>query len=188
MFFLQVQGSGRVRLTNGEMLYVGYADQNGHPYVSIGRELISRGVMTFDEMSLQTIRAWLNANPGEAEALLARNPSYVFFTERSAALDGPLGSLGVPLVAQRAIAVDPAYIPLGLPVWLDTTFPGNGDAEPYRRLVFAQDTGGAIKGPVRADLFWGAGSAAEQYAGEMKQPGKLFVLLPRPRQFAAASP
>ena len=187
LFFLQVQGSGRIRLTNGEMLYVGYADQNGHPYISIGRELINRGAMTFEEMSLQTIRAWLKANPDDAETVLARNPSYVFFTERSAALDGPLGSLGVPLIAQRAIAVDPNYIPLGLPVWLDTTMPGNGDGEPYRRLVFAQDTGGAIKGPVRADLFWGAGSAAETYAGEMKQPGKLFVLFPRTRTLVADS-
>jgi len=188
LFFLQVQGSGRVRLTSGEMLFVGYADQNGHPYVSIGRELINRGAMTFEDTSMQSIRTWLKANPDQAGELLARNPSYVFFTERGAELDGPLGSLGVPLVAQRAVAVDPAFIPLGLPVWLETTMPGNGVAEPYRRLVFAQDTGGAIKGPVRADLFWGAGPQAEQYAGEMKQPGRLFVLLPRPRQFAVASP
>jgi len=192
LFFLQVQGSGRIRLTNGEMLYVGYADQNGHPYVAIGRELINRGVMTFEDMSMQRIRDWLRANPDQADDILARNPSYVFFTERSAELDGPLGSLGVPLVAQRAVAVDPAYISLGLPLWLDTTFPGNGNgngnATPYRRLVFAQDTGGAIKGPVRADLFWGAGPSAEKLAGEMKQPGRLFVLLPRSRQFAAASP
>lgn len=179
LFFLQIQGSGRVRMTNGETVAVGYADQNGHPYTAIGRTLIERAGFTPDEIDLPTIRGWLEQNPEQAQAVMHTNASYVFFALRDGDLPGPLGALGVPLLAERAIAVDPAYIPLGLPVWLDTQLP---DTEsPYRRLVFAQDTGGAIKGPVRADLFFGEGAAAEAYAGRMKAPGRLYVLLPARR-------
>jgi membrane-bound lytic murein transglycosylase A len=181
LFFLQIQGSGRVRLPDGEVLRVGYADQNGHPYEAIGRRLIERGALAPEEVSLQTIRAWLAAHPLEADEVLNSNPSYVFFERRDPNLPGPLGSLGVPLSTRRAIAVDPAHIPLGTPVWLDTTLPKNGDGTPFRRLTFAHDTGGAIKGAVRADLFFGFGEEAEELAGRMKSRGRLYVLKPRAR-------
>jgi membrane-bound lytic murein transglycosylase A len=186
LFFLHIQGSGRVQLTSGEMLYVGYADQNGHPYTAIGRKLIELGALKPEEVSMQTIRAWLATHPEEAETVLNSNPSFVFFAPHDSQLPGPLGALNVPLLPERAIAVDPAFIPLGLPVWLDTTLPGAGESPgPYRRLVFAQDTGGAIRGPVRADLFFGYGAEAERLAGEMKQPGRIYVLLPAPRAATA---
>jgi peptidoglycan lytic transglycosylase A len=176
LFLLHVQGSGRVRMGSGEVVAVGYAQQNGHPYTSIGRTLIQQAGFAPDQIDLPTIRAWLEEHPDEAQSLMNTNASYVFFTLRDSNLPGPLGSLGVPLLAQRAIAVDPAYIPLGTPVWLDTELPGDGS--PFRQLVFAQDTGGAIKGPLRADLFFGSGAAAEDTAGRMKQEGRLYVLQP----------
>ncbi len=175
-FLLQVQGSGRVRLPDGGEVALGYADQNGHPYRSLGGRLIEMGALTREEVTLARIRDWLAAHPEETGALLNSNPSYIFFTQRDAALDGPLGSLGVALTPERSIAVDPAYIALGLPVWLDTVLP---DGAPLRRLTFAQDTGGAIKGAVRADLFIGRGAEAGRLAGEMKQRGSLYVLLPK---------
>jgi len=178
-FILQVQGSGRVRLPDGSEVAIGYADQNGHPYRSLGGALIQMGALTREEVTLTRIRDWLAANPEETAALLNSNPSYIFFTQRDASLDGPLGSLGVALTPERSVAVDPAYIPLGLPVWLDTILP---DGTLLQRLAFAQDTGGAIKGPVRADLFIGRGTEAGRLAGEMKQPGRLYVLLPVPPQ------
>ncbi|HEX9811033.1 MAG TPA: murein transglycosylase A [Burkholderiales bacterium] len=176
LFLLHVQGSGRVRLASGEQVAVGYAQQNGHPYISIGRTLIERAGFALDEIDLPKIRAWLEQHPDQAQSLMNSNPSYVFFALRDGGLPGPLGSLGVPLLAQHAIAVDPNYIPLGTPVWLDTELPGDG--APYRKLVFAQDTGGAIKGPLRADLFFGGGTGAEDVAGRMKQRGRMYVLLP----------
>jgi membrane-bound lytic murein transglycosylase A len=179
LFLLHVQGSGRVRLESGEMVAIGYAQQNGHPYTAIGRTLIERAGFAPEQVDLPTIRAWLAQHPDEAQSLMNSNASYVFFTLRDGGLPGPLGSLGVPLLAQQAVAVDPAYIPLGTPVWLDTDLPGDG--APYRRLLFAQDTGGAIKGPLRADVFFGGGSEAEDYAGRMKQRGRLYVLLPAAR-------
>jgi membrane-bound lytic murein transglycosylase A len=178
-FILQVQGSGRVRLADGSEVAIGYADQNGHPYRSLGGALIQMGALTREEVTLTRIRDWLAANPEQTAALLNSNPSYIFFTQRDASLDGPLGSLGVALTPERSVAVDPAYIPLGLPVWLDTMLP---DGTLLQRLAFAQDTGGAIKGPVRADLFIGRGTEAGRLAGEMKQPGRLYVLLPKPPQ------
>ncbi len=180
LFFLQVQGSGRVRLPDGSTVAIGYADQNGHPYQSIGARLIARGALTREQVSLDSIRAWLAAHPEEAEEVLNSNPSYVFFALRDASLPGPLGSLQVPLTAERSAAVDAAVIPLGTPLWLDTTLP-DGTAQPYRRLLLAQDTGGAIKGAVRADVFFGHGPQAERLAGNMKQPGRLFALLPAAR-------
>ncbi|MEK7666377.1 MAG: MltA domain-containing protein [Pseudomonadota bacterium] len=179
LFILQVQGSGRVRLPDGREVAVGYADQNGHPYRSLGGRLIELGALTREEVTLTRIRDWLAAHPEETSALLNSNPSYIFFTQRDAALDGPLGSLGVALTPERSVAVDPAYIQLGLPVWLDTALP---DGTSLQRLVFAQDTGGAIKGAVRADLFLGQGAEAGRLAGEMKQRGRLYVLLPKPPQ------
>ena len=158
-FFLHVQGSGRIVLEDGSILRVGYAGQNGHDYVSIGRQLIKRGVMEKEAVSLQTIRAWLDAHPGEAMALLEENPSYVFFQElknSAAGNTGPLGAQGVPLTPGRSLAVDRLFLPLGIPLWLDTKDPLNAET-PLRRLVVAQDTGGAIRGPVRGDIFFGFG-------------------------------
>lgn len=175
-YLLQVQGSGRVRLPDGSLMAIGYADQNGHPYRALGGRLIELGAMTREEVTLTRIRDWIAANPQETEALLNSNPSFIFFRQRDAALDGPIGALGVPLLAGRSIAVDPAYIPLGLPVWLDTVLP---DGQVVQRLVHAQDTGGAIKGAVRADYYVGAGADAGRLAGEMKQVGRLHVLVPR---------
>ena len=179
LFFLQTQGSGRVQLPSGETIMVGYADQNGYPYTAIGRTLVERAGLAIEAIDAPTIRAWLSSHPTEAQAVMNTNASYVFFAERDPTLPGPLGALGVPLLPERAIAVDPAYFPLGVPVWLDTTLPDG--ARPYRRLVFAQDTGGAIKGPLRADLFFGEGMQAETYAGRMRAPGKFYVLQPRAR-------
>lgn len=181
LFFLEIQGSGRIQLPDGKMLHVGYADQNGHPYVAIGRTLVDSGVMKLEDATMPAIRGWLKANPDKAQAVLNSNPSYVFFTLRENSVSGPVGALNVPLQPERSIAVDPAFIPLGSPVWFDTSLPGNGEARPYRRLVFAQDTGGAIRGPIRADLFLGFGEHAEHVAGNMRQRGKMYVLLPAPR-------
>lgn len=175
-FFLQVQGSGRVQLPDGNIIGVGYADQNGHQYISIGKKLIEMGELTREEVSLFTIRAWLKENPDKAKMLLNKNPSYVFFTLNKDVENGPRGSLNVPLTAERSLAVDRSVIPLGTPIWLSTTLPAN---ETYQRLLFAQDTGGAITGAVRADVFFGNGEKAEQLAGNMKQPGRLFALLPK---------
>ncbi|MDR2876058.1 MAG: MltA domain-containing protein [Methylobacillus sp.] len=177
LFFLQIQGSGIIKLESGESVPVGYADQNGQPYRSVANVLIQRGEMTMAQASMQGIKEWGRRNPDKLRDLLNANPSYVFFRELPAGLPGPLGALAVPITAERSIAVDPRYIPLGAPVFLDTTFPGS--SKPMRRLVVAQDTGGAIKGAVRADFFWGAGYAAGQQAGAMKQQGRMWVLMPR---------
>jgi len=179
LFFLHIQGSGRIRLADGTTLRVGYVDQNGHPYVAIGRTLIERGALTPEAVDMPAIRAWLAANPGEAADVLSSNPSYIFFAPRDAGLPGPLGALQVALLAGRSAAVDPKHIPLGVPLWVDTTLPL--DNAPYRRLLFALDTGGAITGPVRADVFFGYGAEAEALAGRMKQPGRVFALLPAAR-------
>ena len=180
LFFLQIQGSGRVQLPDGQMLFLGYVDQNGHPFRNLGKRLVDRGALKLEDVTMQTIRDWLAVHPEERNALLNSNPSYVFFTEREGDLPGPLGALNVPLIPERAIAVDTGFIALGTPVWLDTTLPDEAHT-PYRRLVFAQDVGGAIKGAVRADVFFGFGERAEGLAGQMKQPGRMHVLLPTPR-------
>jgi membrane-bound lytic murein transglycosylase A len=177
LFFLQIQGSGRVQLDSGEVIRVGYADQNGHPYRSIGRLLVERGELKLDEASMQGIKAWVRKNPSAAADLLNSNPSYVFFREVAGTADGPLGALGVPLTPERSIAVDPAYVPLGAPVFIATTWPNS--ARPLNRLMLAQDTGGAIRGPVRGDFFWGFGAAAGEQAGRMKQRLRVWILLPR---------
>jgi membrane-bound lytic murein transglycosylase A len=184
-FFLQIQGSGRVRLPDGSVMRVGYADQNGHPYLSIGRVLIDRGELAPDAASMQAIKAWGERNPAKLPALLDANASYVFFREvpppapgsLAARIDGPFGSLGVPLLAQRTIAVDPRAIPLGAPIYLSTTYPLS--TRPLQRLTFAQDTGGAIRGPIRADFFWGFGEDAAREAGRMRQQGSLWLLWPK---------
>jgi membrane-bound lytic murein transglycosylase A len=176
LFFLQIQGSGRIALDSGETVRVSYADQNGHPYRSIGRLLVERGELSLDQASMQGIKAWGQRNPERLAALLEENPSFVFFRELPATADGPPGALGVPLTAGRSIAVDPRAVPLGAPVFLRTTWPSS--AEPLQRLMIAQDTGGAIKGAVRADVYWGSGEDAGVLAGRMRQPGRMWVLLP----------
>lgn len=176
-FFLQVQGSGIVKLENGEQMQVGYADQNGQAYNSIGRILIERGELTKDQAGMQGIKNWAAKNPSKLQELLNANPSYVFFRELPAGLTGPLGALGVPITAERSLAIDPKFIPLGAPVFISTTQPNT--QKPLKRLMLAQDTGGAIKGGVRADFFWGAGDEAGKQAGSMKQQGKIWVLLPK---------
>ena len=178
-FFLQIQGSGRIRLPDGSTMRAGYAGQNGRPYVPIGRLLVDRGEMTLEEASMQSIRAWLAAHPDRAAGLMRENPSYVFFRElRDVAADqGPVGALGVQLTPGRSLAVDRRFLPLGAPVFIDTTDPVDGSR--LRRLMMAQDTGGAIRGALRGDVFFGWGSRAEDLAGRMKQPGRMWLLLPR---------
>ncbi|WP_415258718.1 murein transglycosylase A [Thauera phenylacetica] len=177
LFFLQVQGSGRVQLPDGGLVRIGYADQNGHPYQSIGRWLVAQGELTLDKASMEGIKRWAQDNPQRLQELLNANPSYVFFREMPASGCGPVGALGVPLSEGRSIAVDPRFVPLGAPVFLATTQPLS--ERPLERLVMAQDTGGAIKGAVRADFFWGFGAEAGREAGKMRQQGRMWVLLPK---------
>ena len=176
LFFLMIQGSGRVQLDSGETVHVNFADQNGHPYHSIGRYLVDKGEMKLEQASMQGIKAWARANPARLTELLNTNPSYVFFRESRATDEGPQGAIGAALTAGRSLAVDPAYTPLGAPVWLVTTRPNTSD--PLQRLMLAQDTGGAIRGANRADYFWGFGEDAAREAGRMKQTGELYVLWP----------
>jgi membrane-bound lytic murein transglycosylase A len=176
LFFLQIQGSGQVRLEDGERIRVGYADQNGHPYRSLGRYLVERGELVLEQASMQGIKAWAAANPQKLQEALNQNPSYVFFRELPPT-DGPIGALGVPLHAQASLAVDRRFVPLGAPVYLATTFPLS--EEPLERLMAAHDTGGAIRGVVRADFFWGTGEEAGAQAGRMRQEGRLWLLWPR---------
>ncbi len=175
-FFLQIQGSGRVVLDDGGVVRVGYDGKNGHPYYAIGRKLIEDGEIPKEKMSMQAIRAWLARNPSRADAVMGLNKSYVFFRFNQA--EGPIGAEGVPLSPGRSLAVDRRRLPLGAPVWLeanDPILPG----EPLNRLLIAQDTGGAIKGAIRGDVFWGAGVDAEERAGRMKSKGRYFILLPK---------
>ena len=178
-FLLQVQGSGRVQLPDGETIRLQYADQNGQPYHSIGRYLVERGELTQEQATLPGIRAWLGAHSDRIQEVLNANPSVVFFREGPIEnpLYGPKGSLGVPLTAGRSIAVDPTSVPLGAPVFLATTFPASELA--LQRLVMAQDTGGAIRGAVRADFFWGLGPDAAKEAGKMRESGRMWLLWPK---------
>jgi membrane-bound lytic murein transglycosylase A len=177
LFFLQIQGSGRLRLDDGKIVRVAYADQNGFPYKSIGRYLVDQGELKLEQASMQGIKAWGRAHPDRLQELLNRNPSYVFFRESKNQDNAPAGALGVPLTPLRSIAVDARVIPLGSPVFMATTMPDS--SEPLNRLMLAQDTGGAIRGAVRADMFWGFGPEAGRLAGKMRQTGALWVLLPR---------
>lgn len=174
--FLQIQGSGRVQLDDGRHLRLAYADQNGHPYRPIGRWLVEQGALSKEAVSMDAIRAWARAHPARVPELLASNPSYVFFAKGAEGDDGPRGSLNVPLTAGYSVAVDRSVVPLGSLVWLSTTRP---DGSALVRPVAAQDTGGAITGEVRADLFWGTGEAAGTLAGHMKQSGRLWLLWPK---------
>ena len=178
-FFLQIQGSGRVRLDDNRVVRVTYAGQNGRPYVAIGKVLADQGAIPLPQVSMQSIRAWLESHPGEAAAVMARNPSYVFFRELTGVRpeDGPPGALGAALTPMRSVAVDRSFVPLGAPLFIDTTDPIDGSK--IQRMMVAQDTGGAIKGPVRADVFFGWTPDAENRAGRMRQQGHDFILLPK---------
>lgn len=177
-FFTQIQGSGLVELDDGTQMRIGYAAQNGHSYTAIGRELIKDGHITREEMSMQAIRSWLNQNPKEAAAMMDRNEAYVFFTELSG--QAPVGSQGVELTPERSAAVDRRFIPQSVPLFIDTVVPSeDGTTEDvFQQLVVAQDSGGAIRGPVRADIFWGVGERAASIAGRLKSRGRYFLLLP----------
>lgn len=177
LFFLQIQGSGQLRLESGERIRLGYADQNGHPFRSLGRYLVERGEMKLEDASMQGIKAWASANPARLQEALNQNPSYVFFRELPPLNEGPIGALGIPLSAEYSIAVDRRFVPLGTPVYLATTFPLS--EERLERLMAAQDTGGAIRGAVRADFYWGTGPEAGARAGRMRQQGRMWLLWPR---------
>ena len=183
LFFLQIQGSGRIELPDGSHLRVGYADQNGYPYKSIGKLLVERGELKLEQASMQGIKAWAQRNPDKLREVLDHNPRYIFFRELPPGLSGPLGALGVPLTPRRSIAVDPRYVPLGAPVFLATTWPLS--TRPLYQLMLAQDTGAAIRGAVRADFFWGYGDDAGREAGRMKQALRMWLLLPQGYPLAA---
>jgi peptidoglycan lytic transglycosylase A len=176
LFFLQIQGSGQIRFADGDRIRVGYADQNGHPYRSLGRYLVAQGDLPLEQASMQGIKAWARAHPDLLQQALEQNPSYVFFRELPAS-GGPIGALGAPLSATYSIAVDRRFYPLGSPVYLASTLPLS--TIPLEQLVIAQDTGGAIRGPVRADFFWGSGDEAGEFAGRMRQQGRMWLLWPR---------
>ena len=173
-FFLHIQGSGRVKLPDGSTIRVGFAGSNGLPFFPIGRALIDEGKVSRDRASMQEIRKWLRGNPQKAAAMMRRNTRYIFFRKIDG--EGPVGAQGVALTAGRSLAVDPSFIPLGAPIWLDTTWPASD--RPLRRLMVAQDTGSAIKGAVRGDFYWGTGEAALAEAGRMRQRGAYYLLLP----------
>ena len=177
-FFLHIQGSGRVQLPDGISVRLAYDGQNGHPYRAIGRDLIEMGAVAREDMSMDAIRNWLTANPDLARALMQKNPSYIFFREEPVTDPsiGPKGAANVHLTPGYSLAVDRKYHAMGLPVWLETTYP---DGEPLKRLFIAQDTGGAIRGTIRGDVFFGFGDKAADLAGAMKQPGRMIVLLPK---------
>ena len=174
-FFLHIQGSGEVVLPHGRVLQVGYAAANGRAYTAIGRELVKRGALDRKDVSMQSIRAWLEAHPEQAPAVMDVDESFVFFRKLDTAQ--PLGAQGVELTPGRSLAVDRKLIPYGAPVWLDAEAPGKNGR--LRHLMIAQDTGGAITGAVRGDFFWGAGAEAASNAGIMKSKGQDYLLLPK---------
>jgi membrane-bound lytic murein transglycosylase A len=183
--FLQIQGSGRIQLDSGRQLRIGYADQNGHPYRPVGRWLVEQGQLKQEEVNMGSIRGWAEANPQRVPELLASNPSFVFFGLNPDSNEGPRGSLNVPLTAGYSVAIDRKVIPLGSLLWLSTSRP---DGSPVVRPVAAQDTGGAIAGEVRADLFWGTGAEAGELAGNMKQQGQIWLLWPKGAALPNAAP
>jgi membrane-bound lytic murein transglycosylase A len=179
-FFLHIQGSGRVRLEGGTYVGVGYDGANGHPYTAVGKILIDRGEIRKEDMSMQAIRDWIKKHPLEGQRLMEENASYVFF--RILNSKGAVGAQGVPVSPGRTLAIDNRFIPYGIPVWLDVTHSQNGIN--IQRLMIAQDTGGAIKGPLRGDVFWGFGGVPARIAGEMKSKGRSYLLLPKRVSFA----
>jgi len=175
-FFVQIQGSGIVQLDDGGTMRIGYAGQNGHPYYAIGRELIKRGHLTKENVSLQSIQAWLEANSDQADEVMNTNQSYVFFRELDG--EGPIGGEGVALTAGRSLAIDRSLLSYGAPIWTDIA-PPIPSAQRLQKLMVTQDTGGAIRGPVRGDVFWGYGATAETLAGPMKSKGRYWILIPK---------
>ncbi len=184
VFFLQIQGSGRVRFPDGSGLRVGYAGANGHKYQSIGAELVRRGVYEPHQVSAQVIKNWVRRNPLQGEELLRHNGSYVFFRKiKNLPVEkGPLGAMNRSVTTLRTLAVDPKFTPLGAPVWME-----KAGIDPMARLMIAQDTGSAIKGAQRADIFYGTGAKAGQEAGKIRDPGRMVVLLPIEQAFAMSS-
>jgi membrane-bound lytic murein transglycosylase A len=177
-FFLEIQGSGRIAMEDGSVMHVGYAERNGQAYTAIGKVLVEMGEMTPDTASMQSIRMWLSAHPGQARDILNQNRSYIFF--RDIGPDGPIGGENVALTPLRSMAIDKSIWSYGLPFYIDTAAANGDPAEPrIQRLMMGQDTGGAIKGAVRGDVFWGYGDAAAYNAGIMKSRGEMWVLLPR---------
>ncbi len=174
-FFLEIQGSGVVKLPDGQRMRIGYAGKNGRPYRAIGRDLIKSGAIKRKDMSMQAIRSWLASNPRDSQSVMNLNRSVVFFREVKGR--GPIGAAGVPLAAGRSLAIDPKYAPLGGLVYIDVPHPEPRNP-PIQRLVVAEDTGGAIKGPIRGDLFWGTGDAAGEKAGRMAAQGRYYLLAP----------
>jgi membrane-bound lytic murein transglycosylase A len=180
-YFLQIQGSGRIVMPDGSVIRVGYAGRNGHAYQSVGQEMVRRGLRSMDQVSAQDIKAYVRANPGAGAAMLNINPSYVFFREIATLSpnEGPIGAMGRSITPLRSVAIDPAFTTLGAPVWIE-----KAGAQPIRQLMIAQDTGGAIKGAQRADIYFGTGDAAGEAAGVIKDAGRMVVLLPIDRAFA----
>jgi membrane-bound lytic murein transglycosylase A len=181
VYFLQVQGSGRIRMTDGTVIRVGYAGANGHAYRSIGQEMVRRGTHSIDQVSAPEIASWVRKNPRAGRALLYTNPSFVFFRKISTLepKDGPIGAMGRSITTRRSVAIDPKFTPLGAPVWIEKE-----GRDPIRSLMVAQDTGGAIKGMQRADIFYGTGDGAGEAAGTVKDGGRMVLLLPIDRAFA----
>jgi membrane-bound lytic murein transglycosylase A len=184
-FFLEIQGSGIIQFDNGEAMQIGYADQNGYPFKAIGSTLVQKKEITMAEASMEGIKNWARKNITKLRDFLNMNASYVFFRKLPNDLPGPIGALGVSIEAERSVAIDPKFVPLGAPIFLSTTQPNTN--EPLERLMVAQDTGGAIRGGVRADFYWGSGHEAGRKAGSMKQQGKIWTLLPRDYAFPKAT-
>lgn len=184
VYFLQVQGSGRIRMPDGHVMRVGYAGRNGHAYASVGKAMVAQGIATEDQVDAGSIQDFVRSNPGAGAALMNVNPSYVFFRKIAdlAADRGPIGAMGRSLTTLRSVAIDPRYVPLGVPVWIE-----KAGAAPLNRLMVAQDTGGAIKGAQRADIFFGTGRQAGRDAGKIKDGGRLVLLLPIDRAFLLAA-
>ncbi|MDD4913562.1 MAG: MltA domain-containing protein [Methylococcales bacterium] len=177
-FFMEIQGSGRIIMDDGRVQGVGYAGKNGHAYHPIGKSLVDRGYIPREQISMQSIRAWIEKHPEEGRQLMLENRSVVFFKLAAAkAQEGPIGAMNVPLTAGHSLAVDKNYLPMGVPLWLDAEHP-DGDQR-IRRLLMAQDTGGAIRGVIRGDVYWGQGPQAGELAGLMKSAGRFFILIPR---------
>jgi membrane-bound lytic murein transglycosylase A len=184
-FFLEIQGSGIIHFDNGDVMQIGYADQNGYPFKAIGSTLVQKKEITMAEASMEGIKNWARKNISKLREFLNTNTSYVFFKKLPNDLPGPIGALGVSIEAERSIAIDPKFIPLGAPIFLSTTQPNS--SKPLERLMVAQDTGGGIRGGVRADFYWGSGDEAGRRAGSMKQQGRIWILLPTDFVFSSAT-
>lgn len=184
LFFMQIQGSGRIVLPDGNIVRLGYAGKNGQPYTALGKVMIDQGLLDAQSVDMYSVRSWLHSHPEQAVALMEQNKNYVFFRslKDQNANTGPIGAFGSSLTAGRSVAVDRQWIPLGVPLWLETTMPTTANAQgrsPWKHMVFAQDIGGGINGISRIDLFTGWGSQAAWYAGFMNEEGKVYLLLPR---------